>query len=62
MAVITPHDFDEWRGRVADALRAFLAAMDARRPAAEIALHERIRALEHEGQERGLLPPADPHR
>lgn len=60
MAVITPHDFDEWQGRIADALRAFLAARDARRPAAEIALlRERIRALEHEGQERGLLPAAD---
>ena len=63
MAVITPHDIDEWRGRMADALRASLAAMDARRPEAEIALlEERIRALEQEGRERGILPAADPRR
>lgn len=49
-------DVAEWQSRMAHAMKAYFAAMDARAPSVEIVMrHERVRALEREGQRRGFL-------
>jgi len=57
MTLTTIHDLAEWRSRLARALQASLAAMDARLPSAEIASREAaIGALEQEGAARDFVP------
>ncbi|WP_156963833.1 hypothetical protein [Muricoccus aerilatus] len=47
----------EWRGRLADALRACLAAADCLASRDEtLKLQERVRALEDEGCAKGFMP------